>query len=66
MATRIQAKSRTAKKVMAEATYDLNGGNVQYTKIVARRPRLDPKGFPAYKGLPAPVLVGVTVIDTTP
>ena len=61
-ATRIQTKSRDAKKVMAEANYSTGGGTVAFTKVVARKPRFDKKGYPAYKGLPAPVLVGVTVV----
>ena len=66
MGTRIQDKSRTAKKVMVAATYDINGGSISYDKIIARKPGVDKRGYPAYKGLPAPVLVGITVVDTTP
>ena len=66
MGTRIQDKSRTAKKVMVAATFDVNGSTVTYDKIYARKPRLDKRGFPTYGGLPAPVLVGLTVVDTTP
>ena len=61
-ATRIQTKSRTAKKVMVEADYSTGSGSVSYTKIVARKPKFDKRGYPAYKGLPAPVLVGITVV----
>jgi hypothetical protein len=66
MATRIQGKSRTTKKVMVKATYDVFDGAITYDTIIARKPRLDKKGFPLYGGLPAPVLAEVTVVDSTP
>ncbi len=59
MATRIQRKSRKAKKVMVAGTWST--GTFTPTKVFARMPRLDPKGFPDYAGVPAPVLVDVTV-----
>ncbi len=59
-ATRIQQKSRVAKKVMATADYSTGGDVV--SNYVGKKPRSDPRGFPAFNGLPAPVLVGVTII----
>ena len=64
MATRIQGKSRVAKKVMQTAEFDLNGSVL--TQGPGRKPRPDPRGYPLYAGLPTPVLVGLTVVDTTP
>jgi hypothetical protein len=46
-ATRIQEKSRVAKKVMA----------FEDNKTYARRPKTDKKGFPTTAGEPIPVLV---------
>ena len=46
MATRIQSKSREAKKVMVD------GG-----KIIARTPKIDKRGYPDTDGTPSPVLV---------
>ena len=66
MGTRIQDKSRPTKRPMVAATFDVNGGTLTYDKIIARNPKFDKRGFPAYKGIPAPVLVGITVVDTTP
>jgi len=51
---------------MATGTYDLNGGSFVADSIPGRLPKNDKKGYPTYKGYPAPVLVGVTVVDTTP
>ena len=64
MATRIQGKSRTAKKVMGTVNYDTYTGLAD--TFVGRNPRTDKRGYPAYKGLPSPVLVGVTLTDSTP
>ena len=61
MATRIQSKSRTAKKVMATADYST--GTTLITNLVGKKPRSDKRGFPAYEGLPSPVLVGITIIE---
>ena len=46
-ATRIQEKSRVAKKVMA----------FEDNKTIARTPRTDKKGFPTTAGIPIPVLI---------
>jgi len=62
--TRIQEKSRIAKKFIGSADFDKNGDIV--TNWVGRKPTVDKKGFPAYKGLPYPVNMGLTVVDTTP
>ena len=58
MATRIQSKSRPIKRGPS-ASYSTGTGLV--TGVVGRLPKLDKKGFPAYKGLTAPVSVKVTV-----
>jgi len=62
--TRIQEKSRHAKKVIGSADYDLNGGTV--TNYVGKPLRADKHGYPAYKGIAYPVLVGLTITDSTP
>lgn len=62
--TRIQGRSRVAKKVIGRASYDLNGGIMG--NQVGRKPRTDKHGFPAYKGMPFPVLVHLDIVDTTP
>lgn len=66
MATRIQSKSRPTKRPMWRGEYDLNGGTITTTSVPGRVPKFDKKGFPAYKGLPHPVLTALTVVDTTP
>ena len=63
-ATRIQQKSRVAKKFIGSADYDIFTGIV--TNWVGRKPTSDKKGFPAYKGLPFPVNMGLTITDSTP
>ena len=45
---------------MATAEYSTAGGSI--SNVTGRMPKLDERGYPAYKGLPAPVLVGVTVV----
>lgn len=45
---------------MATADYATDTGSITVTG--GRMPALDVRGYPAYKGLPAPVLVGVTVV----
>jgi hypothetical protein len=64
MATRIQGKSRVAKKVIGKATFDLFDSTIVWDS--GKQPKFDHRGYPAYKGLPAPVLVGITIVDTTP
>ena len=61
MGTRIQDRSRPTKRPMATADYATDTGSITVTG--GRMPALDVRGYPAYKGLPAPVLVGVTVVD---
>ena len=63
-ATRIQEKSRVAKKVIGEATLDIFDDSIVYTR--GKKPRADLKGFPANEGVPYPVLVGLTTVDSTP
>lgn len=62
--TRLQhpSRSRKTKKPMTKATFTTATGAISYTKVIARKPKLDKKGYPAYKGLPAPTLVDVTVV----
>lgn len=62
MATRIQSKSRPTKRPMQKGNYSAGGGTFTQTGLPGRKPKTDKKGFPDYKGLPAPVLVGVTVV----
>lgn len=57
MGTRIQTKSRGVKKWMVLADVDIPGRTVTINKIVARVPRLDPRGYPETLGIPIPVLV---------
>lgn len=64
--TRIQQKSRPTKRPMWKGTFDLNGGTISTDSVPARTPKFDKKGYPAYKGLPHPVLTDLTIIDTTP
>lgn len=67
MGTRIQDKSRGTKRPMVDYQYDLNGAVLTTTRVNARKPKLDKKGYPdAPTGIPAPVLVAVAVVDTTP
>ena len=61
MGTRIQDKSRVAKKYIGEATYELENGTI--TNWVGRKATVDKKGFPLYKGLPYPVAMGLTIVD---
>ena len=56
-ATRIQTKSRGTKKWMVDADIDTTTGVITVNKVVARMPRLDPRGFPETRGLPIPVTV---------
>ena len=63
-ATRIQQKSRVAKKVIGTAQYDTYTGLID--SQAGRKPAIDKKGFPLYKGLGFPVVLGLTVVDTTP
>ena len=58
MATRIQSKSRPIKRG-SSITWNTGAGNATF--YVGRKYRTDKKGFPVYKGIPAPVLVQVTV-----
>lgn len=60
MATRIQGKSRVAKKVMGTA--DWSTGGAVLSAFTGKQPRLDKHGFPAYDGYPSPVAVAVTII----
>jgi hypothetical protein len=60
MATRIQAKSRPAKKFLASATYSTGTGVV--SAVSGRMPKLDDRGYPANGGVPNPVLVKITVV----
>lgn len=66
MGTRLQDKSRPTKRPMQAFQYDLNGGSLTTTAVPGRKPKLDKKGYPAYKGAPVPVLGTVAIVDTTP
>ena len=65
-ATRIQTKSRGTKKPMVLADFDINGSAITYNKVIARKPRLDKRGYPETAGLPIPVLAQGLIVDTTP
>ena len=56
-ATRIQTKSRGTKKPMVLADVNTTSGAITVNKVIARVPRLDPRGFPESVGLPIPVTV---------
>jgi hypothetical protein len=64
MTTRIQMKSRVAKRVGSTATYDIFDGTI--SDQTGRKPKVDKKGFPLYKGLTFPVTMGLTIVDSTP
>ena len=61
MGTRIQDKSRPTKRYSSKADYTITGEII--TNWEGRKPKIDKKGFPLYKGLPFPVLMH---IDITP
>lgn len=62
MGTRIQDRSRRTKRPMATATFSTGTGTGGYTSARAREPRRDYKGFPAYDGIPDPVLIATTAV----
>lgn len=49
MATRIESKSRTAKRVQGTALWDVSEG--AYVSSTGKIPRTDGRGFPATAGL---------------
>lgn len=49
MATRIESKSRAAKRVQGTAVWDISLG--AYVTTTGKIPRLDQRGFPATAGL---------------
>lgn len=49
MATRIESKSRTAKRVQGTAVWDIS--DAAYVSTTGKIPRLDQRGFPATAGL---------------
>lgn len=49
MATRIESKSRTPKRVQGTAVWDISEG--AYVTTTGKIPRLDERGFPATAGL---------------
>ena len=63
MGTRLQDKSRPTKRPMALGDYTVNTGTISYSKIVARKPRPDKKGYPFTNGYPIPVLVQGLIIE---
>ena len=58
--TRLQQRSRPTKRPMWKGSYATDTGVITLETIPARTPRFDMKGYPAYKGLPGPVLCRVT------
>ena len=61
-ATRIQTKSRGTKKPMVLADYTTATGDITYNKVIARKPKIDKRGYPETGGLPMPVLAQGLVI----
>jgi hypothetical protein len=64
MGTRIQDKSRPAKRPIAEATYAQIADSLTYT--AGKPPKNDPRGYPNgvgnRVGVPSPVLVNLTIV----
>lgn len=54
MGTRIQDKSRPSKRPQALVDYSTGSGTYSWA---GRMPKVDPRGFPEYGGIPSPVLV---------
>ena len=63
MATRIQGKSRTARRTQAAVTLDAFDDSVTYSG--GNPPRADKRGFPLHDGIDT-TRVAVTQVDTTP
>lgn len=63
MATRIESKSRTPKRVQAEATYEQRDGVVTYTS--GKPPRTDERGFPLVGGVDSTRVKITTVVAPT-
>ena len=62
--TRIQSKSRKAKKVIGQADYDIFTGNI--TNYKGKWPRADPRAYKLYYSIGYPVVVGLVITDSTP
>lgn len=62
--TRIQGKSRKAKKVMGQADWDIYTGFI--TNYRGRKPRADHRAYKLYYALGYPVVTGLVITDSTP